>query len=393
MNPRLTQLVQALSMAALAWFGFQLLNRVHPLLVIGLVLVAAGNVALLWMLRFDRDRLAALYAQPYAKQYLNWVCHWAGEQPPLPPPTAAPQAEFLLHSDDDFRNACWRAKQVVFGHDEVVDRLLWGIRDAMALRKRRRESSGQPPLGSFLLVGGEGIGKRYLARVMAKLLYRDGSVLAFECDKLPHSSLLGTPGHTGELLQAVRRQPCQLILLERIDAAPPIVLQEIQNLLTRGSCRDPSTGREVSFQNTILVMTTTKSAGRLAAVTARSLTDRAWREQAVEALCSETGIDRTVLHAAGGILLCQQPTDYVLAKVTAQLMLKECAVHGVNLQQVDPLILASRCCASTRASALGGCRKTSSSSWPSRYWRPANRTGSLCRYVSACLAPSPGRIR
>lgn len=341
MNPRLTQLVQTLSLAALAWGGYQFLNRVHPLLVIGLVLVAAGNVALLWMLRFDRDRLATLYAQPYLKQYLNWVCHWAGEQPPLLSSTAVPQAEFLLHSDEDFRNASWRAKQVVFGHDEVVDQFLWRIRDALTLRKRRRESSGQPSLGSFLLVGGEGIGKRYLARVMAKLLYRDGSVLALECDKLPHDSLLGAPGHSGELLQAVRRQPCQLILLERIDAAPPVVLQELQNLLARGSCRDPSSGRDVSFQNTILVMTTTKAAGRLAALTARSPADRAWQAQAVEALCSETALDRALLYAVGGVLLCEQPSDYVMAKVTAQLMLKECEVHGVHLQQVDPLILAS----------------------------------------------------
>jgi hypothetical protein len=284
MNPRLIQLVQATSVAVLAWFGYQLLNRVHPLLVICLVLAAGCNVVVLWMLRFDRDRLAAFYAKPYIQQYLNWVCHWAGEQPPLQHPIAAPNAEFLLHSDEDFRNASWRTKQIEFGHVVVVDRFLCRIRDAVALRKRLRENSGQPPLGSFLLVGSEGIGKRYLARVMAKLLYRNGSVLAFDCDKLNQGSLLGNPGSPGQLLESVRRQPFQLILLEQIDATPPELLRELQPLLTRGSCRDPSSGREVSFQNTVIVMTTMKATKILATLVSKSLTDRAWHEQAVEAV-------------------------------------------------------------------------------------------------------------
>lgn len=341
MNPRLYQLIQAISLAALAWFGYQLLNRVHPLLVIALVLVAACNVAMLWMLRFDRDRLAPLYAKPYIQLYLNWVCHWAGEQPPLQHPTAAPHAEFLLHSDSDFRNAGWRAKQVVFGHEQVLDRFLWRIRDAVALRQRLRESSGQPPLGSFLLVGGEGIGKRYLARVMGKLLYRSGSVLAFECDKISFGSLLGSPGNTGQLLESVRRQPFQLILFERIDAATPDLLRQLQPILERGSCRDPSSGREVSFQNTIFVLTTTRAAGRLASIAGKSVSDRNWHKEAAEAVCSETSIDHGFVQAVGDVFLCQQPSDEDKGRVTASLMLKECKDHGVNLTQVDPLILAS----------------------------------------------------
>jgi hypothetical protein len=341
MNPRLVQLVQAISVAAVAWFGYQLLNRLHPLLVFAVVLAAVCNVVVLWLLRFDRERLARLYAKPYIQQYVKWICHLAGEQPPLERPAAAPNGEFLLHSDEDFRVAAWRAKQVVFGHDEVMDRFLWRVRDAVALRRRVRETAGQPPLGSFLLVGGEGIGKRYLARVMAKLLYRSGSVLAFECDKLNPGSLLGSPGSSGQLLESVRRQPGQLILLEGIDAAPPGLLQELQPVLIRGSCQDPATGRDVSFQNTILVMTTTKAVDRLALLGTRTLTDRAWHDQAVEAVCTETHLNSATLHAIGDILLCQQPSDYVMAQVTAMLMLKECQAHGLDLKQVDPLVLAS----------------------------------------------------
>ena len=341
MNPRLFQLVQAISLAALAWFAYVLLNRVHPLLVFAVIFVATCNATVVWMLRFKRSQLARLYVQPYIKQYLKWVCYWAGEQPPLEHSIASPDAEFLLHSDDDFRSACWRAKQVVFGHDQIIEQFLLRIRDTLALRKRLRDGACQPPLSSFLLVGGEGIGKRYLSRVMAKLLYRDGDVLAFECDKLHQGSLLGSPGSSGVLLESVRRQPYQLILMERIDAAPAGVLQELQPLLTRGTCRDPSTGREISFQNTIVVMTTTKAAAHLRLLAAKLLNDRAWHQQSAEAMCSETGLDSAVLHAVGDIILCEQPSDEDKERVTASLMLKECQSHGLQLTQVDPLIIAS----------------------------------------------------
>ncbi len=341
MNLRLFQLVQVISLAALAWFAYVLLNRVHPLLVFAVIFVAACNATIVWMLRFNRSPLARLYRQPYIQQYVQWVCRWAGEQPPLEPPTSAPHADFLLHSDDDFRDASWRAKQIVFGHDPVIEQFLLHIRDGLVLRKRRRDGVSLPPLGSFLLVGGEGIGKRYLARVMAKLLYRDGEVLAFECDKLNQGWLLGSPGHSGPLLESVRRQPYQLILLERIDAAPPSVLQELQPLLTRGSCRDPSTGREISFQNTVVVMTTTKARVNLGILAAKLLNDRVWHDRAAEAMCSETGLDSAVLHAVEDIILCQQPTDEDKQRVTAALMLKECQNHGLQLTQVDPLIIAS----------------------------------------------------
>lgn len=341
MNPRFIQVVQALSIAALAWALLQLLNRLHPALAIGLVLATGLNVALLWLLRYDRDRFASLYSMPYAERYLNWVCHWAGDQPPRLSSASDPNSELLLHTDEDFRVAVWRAKQVVFGHDEVVDQLLWRVRDVVLLRKRRQENSGQPPLGSFLLVGNDGIGKRFLARVLAKLLLRSASVLAIECDKLNGTPLLGSPAFPSELLNSIRRQPFQLVLLEKIDAAPTGVLSELDSVLTRGTCRDPATGREVSFQNTIVILTATKAAERLGSLLQAGLTERTWHEQAVQTVCSETGVAPAQLRRIGSIFACRQPSDYVKAQVAAQLMLKECSAHGMELRHVDALVLAA----------------------------------------------------
>jgi hypothetical protein len=88
-------------------------------------------------------------------------------------------------------------------------------------------------------------------------------------------------------------------------------------------------------------MTTTKAVDRLASLSMRTLTDRAWHDRAVEAVCLEAHLDPAALQVVGEILFCQQPSDYIMAKVTAMLMLKECQSHGLDLKQADPLVLAS----------------------------------------------------
>jgi hypothetical protein len=93
MSPRLIQLVQALSIAGVAWFVFGLLYRLHPLFVFVLVLIAAANIAVVWMLRYDSERIAPFFAQPYVARYLKWVCHLAGEQPPSPHPASGQSTE------------------------------------------------------------------------------------------------------------------------------------------------------------------------------------------------------------------------------------------------------------------------------------------------------------
>ena len=99
------------------------------------------------------------------------------------------------------------AKQVVRGHDAVFDLMLNRLCETVMLRKRRKDVvGGLPPLASFLLVGKDGIGKRYLARVLAKLLYRSAAVTVFECDKLSSdavSQVLGAKGSPGKLADSV----------------------------------------------------------------------------------------------------------------------------------------------------------------------------------------------
>ena len=79
-------------------------------------------------------------------------------------------------------------------------------------------------------------------------------------EKQSVSRLIGAPpGYVGyeeggKLTEAVRRRPYSLVLLDELEKAHPDVLGILLQIMEEGVLTD-STGRRVSFKNTILVMT------------------------------------------------------------------------------------------------------------------------------------------
>lgn len=341
MSHRFFDLLQIVSLAVLAWCGLRFLDRVHPVLTVLIVIIAGCNVLALWVLRHESAIAAAIFCKPIIRQYLICICWCTGYQRPLSVDSSQSGSELLLRSEKDFRIAAGRAKRTVRGHDEVIDRVLSRIHDALELRKHRRDRGVQPPLASFLLVGGQGVGKRHLSRVVAKLLYRNGGILVFECDQTTPETLIGTTGAPGELLEAVGRQPFQVLVFDGIDRGSSAVMQILSAILTQGSCRSSESNKTVSFQNTVVLMTTTKVTAALSTVADQSPSEADWHRQAVDVVAMETLIDRTLLNAVSDVLVCRSPTDLVKAEVVALLMARESSAHGVTLTDVDPDIVAS----------------------------------------------------
>jgi len=336
-------LLRLFSLVVLAWMGYRFLAQVHAALAVIVMLVAVVNLLAAWVTRHEPKLFAALHAKPVVKPYLNVVCWCMGEQTggrdPDRPSTA--DSELLLKTAQDFQVAGFRAKQIVRGHDDIIDRLLKRIHETLTLRSRRNAGSGQP-LSSFLLIGPDGIGKQYLSRVISKLLYRSRGTLVFECDRVTVQRLIGSKATPGELLEALKRLPFQLIVLERIDRAAPDMLQMISTILTQGNCSAGGSEQTVSFANATVVMTAAKGWSLLQSLNVKLLSESAWHRRAVEVLSSETTIDAECLNALSDIVLCKSPEDVVKAEVVAMLMKKEAAAHGVSLSNIEPEILMSQ---------------------------------------------------
>jgi ATP-dependent Clp protease ATP-binding subunit ClpC len=176
----------------------------------------------------------------------------------------------LLETDRDRLLALEKtlAERVV-GHGAALGRIARVVRrNAAGLRGRR-------PIGSFLLLGPTGVGKTETAKALAEALFHSPDAMTrldFSEYAEAHAvaRLIGSPpgyiGHEagGQLTEAVRRRPYQVILLDEIEKAHRDVLEAFLQVLDEGRLTD-GRGRRVDFANAVIVMTSNLGAAEIAA--------------------------------------------------------------------------------------------------------------------------------
>ena len=148
----------------------------------------------------------------------------------------------------------------VMGQPEAVQTAAEAVRRGFAgLRDEER------PIACMLFTGPTGVGKTELCRALSEEVYGSrNAVIRLDMteymEKHSVSRLIGAPpGYVGyeeggKLTEAVRRRPYSLVLLDEVEKAHPEVLGILLQIMEEGVLTD-STGRRVSFRNTIVVMT------------------------------------------------------------------------------------------------------------------------------------------
>jgi len=163
------------------------------------------------------------------------------------------EKEKLLNLEDELH------KRVV-GQDEAITAVADAIR-----RSRAGLSDPKKPIGSFIFLGTTGVGKTELAKALADYLFDDDHMMtridmSEYQEKHTVSRLVGAPpGYVGyeeggQLTEAVRRKPYQVVLLDEIEKAHPDVWNIMLQVLDDGRLTD-NKGRVVNFKNTIIIMT------------------------------------------------------------------------------------------------------------------------------------------
>jgi len=148
----------------------------------------------------------------------------------------------------------------LIGQEEAVTAVSDAIRRARAGLKDPKR-----PIGSFIFLGPTGVGKTELARALAEFLFDDEQAMvridmSEYMEKFSTSRLVGAPpGYVGydeggQLTEAVRRRPYQVVLFDEIEKAHPDVFNVLLQLLDDGRLTD-SQGRTVDFKNTVIIMT------------------------------------------------------------------------------------------------------------------------------------------
>ena len=148
----------------------------------------------------------------------------------------------------------------VIGQDEAVK----AVSEAV-IRARAGIKDPNRPIGSFIFLGPNGVGKTELAKTLAEVLFDDERNMvridmSEYMEKHTVSRLIGAPpGYVGydeggQLTEAVRRHPYSVILLDEIEKAHADVFNVLLQVLDDGRLTDGK-GRIVDFKNTLIIMT------------------------------------------------------------------------------------------------------------------------------------------
>ena len=173
------------------------------------------------------------------------------------------ETDKLIHMEE-------RLHERVVGQDEAIEAVSDAVRRARAGLKDPRR-----PIGSFLFLGPTGVGKTELARALAEFLFDDENAMiridmSEYMEKFSVSRLIGAPpGYVGyeeggQLTEAVRRRPYQVVLLDEIEKAHPDVFNVLLQVLDDGRLTDGQ-GRTVDFKNTVVIMTSNVGSAAIAA--------------------------------------------------------------------------------------------------------------------------------
>ena len=151
-------------------------------------------------------------------------------------------------------------KRVVIAQDAAIDKMVKAIQ-----RNRVGLKDPNHPIGAFMFLGPTVVGKTYLAKRLAEMMFGSSDALiridmSEYTESFNTSRLVGAPpGYVGyeeggQLTEKVRRHPYSIVLLDEIEKAHGNVFNMLLQVLDEGRLTDGN-GRLIDFRNTVIIMT------------------------------------------------------------------------------------------------------------------------------------------
>lgn len=156
----------------------------------------------------------------------------------------------------------------VVGQDEAIDKIVRAIqRSKVGLKDPNK------PIGTFMFVGPTGVGKTYLTKKLAELLFgSDDALIRIDMseymEKHTVSRMVGAPpGYVGyeeggQLTEKVRRKPYSILLLDEIEKAHSDIFNILLQVMDEGRLTDGN-GATIDFRNTVVIMTSNSGTRQL----------------------------------------------------------------------------------------------------------------------------------
>ena len=149
-------------------------------------------------------------------------------------------------------------KEKIVGQDEALEHITDAIQRASVGLKRPNE-----PIGVMLFTGNTGVGKTETAKALAEVL--GAHLVRVDCQEYqqPHevAKLTGSPpGYVGyedggHLTKEVEKYPFSVVLFDEIEKAHSNFHERVLQLIDDGILTESKGGRRISFNETIILMT------------------------------------------------------------------------------------------------------------------------------------------
>ena len=174
--------------------------------------------------------------------------------------TGVPVQRMAESEGERLKGMAQRLKSEVIAQDAAIDKMVKAIQ-----RNRVGLKDPNHPIGVFMFLGPTGVGKTYLAKKLAEVMFGSADALirvdmSEYTESFNVSRLIGAPpGYVGyeeggQLTERVRRKPYSIVLLDEIEKAHGNVFNLLLQVLDEGRLTDGN-GRFVDFRNTVIIMT------------------------------------------------------------------------------------------------------------------------------------------
>ena len=171
--------------------------------------------------------------------------------------TGIPITTILTVDKDRLEDLTEKLKRRVKGQDEAISAIV----DAITIAQAGLQDENKP-ISSFLFLGPTGVGKTELSKAVAEALFDDeNAMIRFDMSEYKQKEdvvkFIGDRATRtkGQLTESVKQKPYSVLLLDEVEKAHSEVMDIFLQVLDDGRLTD-STGRVISFKNTIVIMTT-----------------------------------------------------------------------------------------------------------------------------------------
>lgn len=174
--------------------------------------------------------------------------------------TGVPVQRMAQAEGERLKNMGAVLKDNVIGQDQAINKMVKAIQ-----RNRVGLKAPNHPIGAFMFLGPTGVGKTYLTKKLAEIMFgSEDALIRIDMSEYTEgfnvSRLIGAPpGYVGyeeggQLTEQVRRHPYSIVLLDEIEKAHGNVFNLLLQALDEGRLTDGN-GRTVDFRNTVIIMT------------------------------------------------------------------------------------------------------------------------------------------